>query len=128
VRTQRHEHATVVCPADEPIRAGRRFYCAAQAGTAVTPFRVTVGANGRLTYSGVSAAQAPMLAMGNVELGIMRSEHAAHLTPRSVACPAQMPRQRGLAFVCVATLDATRSTSFIVRETNSLGRVTFRPR
>jgi hypothetical protein len=126
--TQRGQKAAVICPTGIPVKTGVDFYCAAQAGTQVTPFLVTEHAGGKLTYAGVSATQAPMLDMGQIELSVMRSLRADHDDPKSLSCPQQMPRQQGLEFVCVATSNSKRSTAFIVRETNGLGRVSFRPR
>ena len=126
--TQRGQKAAVVCPTGIPVKTGLDFYCAAQAGTQVTPFLVTEHSGGRLTYVGVSATRAPMLDMGQIELSVMRSLRADHDDPKSLSCPQQMPRQQGLEFVCVATSSSKRSTAFIVRETNGLGRVSFRPR
>lgn len=127
-RAQRHQSAAVICPPAQPAIAGRHFYCAAQSGATVTPFLITVGEGGSLSYSGVSATRAPMLAMSQTELAIMAALRSKHDVPFKVVCPAQMPRQRGLEFVCAATLSSRRTVSFIVTETNSLGRVSFKAR
>jgi hypothetical protein len=127
-QAQRHQHATVICPAGLPDTGGQHFYCAAQSGQSVTPFLVKVGAGGKLSYAGVSAARTAMLSMGKLELAIKDALLAKHRAPRSVACPAQMPRQQGLEFVCAATLDSMHTVSFIVRELNSIGRVSFNTR
>jgi hypothetical protein len=126
--TQSHQRSAVICPPEIAVATGLRFYCAAQSDGEVTPFLVTEGAGGKLTYRKVPPATAPSVDMPQIEIEIAQSVSARHETARSVSCPQEMPRQQGLTFVCAATITAGKATtraSFIVHELNSLGRVSF---
>jgi mRNA-degrading endonuclease toxin of MazEF toxin-antitoxin module len=127
-QAQRRQKAVVICPAGISVQTGLHFYCAAQSGGEVTPFLVTVRAGGKLSYKGVSQAKTPSVNMTQTEIAIAQAMRADHEDARSVSCPQEMPLQQGLEFVCVATTGAKHLTAFVVRETNSLGRVSFRPR
>jgi hypothetical protein len=126
-QAQRHRKAAVICPADVLVATGSSFYCAAQSGGEVTPFLVTEQADGKLAYKGVSAKKAPSVDMAQTEIAIAQTMSAHHQDVRSVSCPQEMPRQQGLEFICVVTTNAKHPTRFIVSETNSLGRVSFKP-
>ena len=129
--TQRHQKTVVICPPEIAVQTGLRFYCAAQSGGEVTPFLITEGARGKLTYKGVAEATAPSVDMPQIEIDIAQAVAAKHETARSVLCPQEMPRQQGLTFACATTIAAgktTRRASFVVREINSLGAVSFAPR
>jgi hypothetical protein len=130
-KAQRHHKTVVVCPPAIAVKTGLKFYCAAQAGGEVTPFLVTEGPGGKLTYRPVPAATTPSVDMPQIEIQIAEAAHAKHETALSVSCPQEMPRQQGLVFVCAVTLTAakvTKPTSYVVREVNSVGRVTFESR
>lgn len=125
---QRHQKTAVICPAKVSVPAGSHFYCAAQAGGEVTPFLVTAESGGRLVYKGVSRASTPSVNMAQTEIAIAQAMRTDHEAARSVSCPQAMPLQQGLEFVCVATTGARHTTDFLVRETNSAGSVSFKPR
>ncbi len=109
------------------LTAGVNFYCVAQVGADITPFLVTETSAGGVKYRGVPAGQVKLVNLAEVAVAITRTLRSAHVDPTSVSCPSEMPVQRGLAFVCVASMSPTRRTEYLVRETNSLGRVSFRP-
>jgi hypothetical protein len=126
-QAQRHQKAVVICPADVLVAVGSSFYCAAQAGGEVTPFLVTERAGGKLAFKDISPNRAPSVDMTEIEIEIAKAMRTDHKVARSVSCPQEMPRQEGLEFICVVTTGAKRPTRFIVRETNSFGRISFKP-
>jgi hypothetical protein len=125
VHSKRHVSATVTCPSGMPQRKDAKFYCVAQVGAHITPFRVTeTGADGQVTWVGVSPKTTHLLATSNVAKAIGASIKSSKHLDAVVRCPADIPLQRGLPFACTAT---TRSgqAHFEVRQTDGRGHVTY---
>jgi hypothetical protein len=117
----------VTCPTGIALRKGMKFYCAAQVGREITPFRVTqTDSSGHVSFVGLSAGDAPRLptqAIAGAIGDLIRSDHGTRATVR---CPVGIPRQRGLSFVCSATRSGRKATLFEVRQVNGHGRFTYR--
>jgi hypothetical protein len=127
-RSQRHQRATVSCPTGVPLKARQRFYCVAQVGSRETPFLVTeTNARGAVSYVGLQPNQVPLLSTARVAAAIRQTIHAKRGKRENVLCPASIPRQQGLEFVCAASTGRT-ATYFVVREINAYGRVSYRSR
>ena len=124
---QRGAKATVNCPTAIKVKAGKRFYCVAEVGTKNTPFRVTEkNGKGDVVYKGLHTGQAPLLNGAAISAAIKTSiAHARHVGA-SVSCPIGIPQQRGLQFVCLATVRKSGTTQFLVTETDSKGHVRYR--
>jgi hypothetical protein len=127
ISRERHQIATVTCPTGIALRKGMKFYCAAQVGREITPFRVTqTDASGHVSFVGVSAGDAPSLptqAIAGAIADLIPRHHGARATVR---CPIGIPRQRGLSFVCLATRPGRKATLFEVRQLNGHGRFGYR--
>lgn len=124
---QRGQRPAVTCPSGVKLAAGVHFYCVAQIGAQITPFLVTPTSGGGVKYRGVPVSQVKLLDLAQVAVAITRTLRTANIDPTSVSCPPEMPVQRGLEFVCVANVSRTRRREYLVSETNTLGRVSFRP-
>jgi Domain of unknown function (DUF4333) len=123
---ERHVNATVTCPAGIGLRKGTKFYCVAQVGRKITPFRVTQTDSGHVSFVGVGASDVPSVPTAAIASAIGHLIHNEHGTRATVRCPTGIPRQRGLSFVCSAT-GPRRTISLIeVRQINGRGRFTYR--
>jgi len=127
ISRERHQIATVTCPSAIALRKGMKFYCAAQVGREITPFRVTqTDSSGHVSFVGVSAGDAPSLPTQAIAGAIGDLIHGDHGTGATVRCPIGIPQQRGLSFVCSATGAGRKATLFEVRQLNGHGRVSYR--
>jgi hypothetical protein len=127
ISRERHQIATVTCPTGIALRRGMKFYCAAQVGQEITPFRVTqTDSSGHVSFVGVSAGGAPGLPTQAIAGAIGALIHGDHGTRATVRCPIGIPRQRGLSFVCSATGPGRKATLFEVRQLNGHGRFSYR--
>jgi hypothetical protein len=129
--SERHATPTVVCPAGVPLATGEQFYCVAEVGSQVTPFKVTETSDtGAVRYVGVSAKSVPVINAVKVARSIRESIRSERKITATVACPSGIPRQQGLQFVCTATTTAAQTkrpgvTDFVVTEQNSRGFVSY---
>jgi hypothetical protein len=125
VRRERRVSATITCPTGVPLKARTQFYCAAQRGAQITPFRVTqTDRSGDISFVGVDPRSAPLLAATAVSRAIAASIRRSHKSRATVHCPEGMPRQRGLSFVCSATV-AHKLTLFKVTQVDIDGHVRY---
>jgi hypothetical protein len=127
VSHERHQIATVTCPTGIALRKGMKFYCVAQVGREITPFRVTqTDSSGHVSFVGVSAGDTPGLPTQAIAGAIGDLIDGRHGTRATVHCPIGIPRQRGLSFVCSATRPGRKATMFEVRQLNGHGRFSYR--
>jgi hypothetical protein len=127
ISRERHQNATVTCPTGIALRKGVKFYCAAQIGREIAPFRVTqTDSSGHVSFVGVSAGDAPGLPTQVIAGAIRDLLRGDHGTRPTVLCPIGIPRQRGLSFVCSATRPGRTATLVEVRQVNGHGRFTYR--
>jgi hypothetical protein len=125
VRHARHVDASVTCPSGVPVRKHAHFYCVAQVGAQLTPFRVTeTGDGGRVTWVGVSPSHTHLLGTTSVAKAIVASIKSSRGVTAVVRCPTVIPMQRGLPFACTAKTKSG-DTHFEVRQTDSHGHVTY---
>ena len=127
ILAQRGIHAQVACPSGVPVAARQTFRCVAEVGVRNTTFFVTESDSaGHVTYVGVGSA-APALDSRTIASAIAHSiltERGVHAT---VSCPAGIPMQQGLSFVCIAHRPGG-ATYFDVEQVNGRGGVTYRAR
>jgi hypothetical protein len=125
IHHKRHVDASVTCPSGVAQRADERFYCVAQIGSHITPFRVTeTGARGQVDWVGVSPSTTQLLGTTAVARAIGNSIKSARHIDAVVRCPADIPMQRGLPFACTA-ITHQGDTHFEVRQTDAHGHVTY---
>jgi hypothetical protein len=128
ILAQRHVTAAVSCPSGIPVAAHRRFRCVAEVGSHNTPFLVTEGRSGHVTFVGIPPPAGPLIDSSRVAEAIERSILAQRHLRTTVRCPSDIPLQRGLAFVCIAMTLSGRTTDFLVRQQDDRGHVTYRAR
>ena len=129
VHAQRGVAAKVTCPTGIPLAAHRRFHCVAAVGSRDTPFLVTErDAVGHVSYVGVSPSSTRLLDTNMIARAIQRSVRNQRALSATVLCPSDIPQQRGLRFVCIATIPGRRATDFDVQQTDSSGHVSYRAR
>jgi hypothetical protein len=127
VKSERHVDSSVTCPTGAASRAAPRFYCVAQVGARITTFAITrSGTSGQLSFAGVGGSVVPHLDAGRIEQSIAASIKGSRGAKATVRCPVDFPRQRGLSFVCTATVPSGGSTRFEVSQVDGHGRVTYR--
>jgi hypothetical protein len=127
VKRERHVDASVTCPTGVASRTAPRFYCVAQVGARITTFAITrSGSSGQLSFAGVGGAAVPHLDAGRIEQSIAASIKGSRGAKATVRCPVDFPRQRGLSFVCTATVRSGGSTRFEVSQVDGHGHVTYR--
>ena len=126
VRRERRVSATITCPTGVPLKARTQFYCVAQRGGQITPFRVMqTDGSGDIAFVGVDPRSAPLLATTAVSEDIAASIRRSRNARATVHCPEGMPRQRGLSFVCSATVLAHKLTLFKVTQVDTDGHVRY---
>jgi hypothetical protein len=127
VKRERHVDASVTCPTGVASRTAPRFYCVAQVGARITTFAITRSrSSGQLSFAGVGGAAVPHLDAGRIEQSIAASIKGSRGAKATVRCPVDFPRQRGLSFVCTATVRSGGSTRFEVSQVDGHGHVTYR--
>jgi hypothetical protein len=125
IHRSRHVDASVTCPSGVPIHRHARFYCVAQVGAQITPFRVTeTGEHGRVSYVGVSPQHTHLLGTTAVAQAIVAKIRSSKGVKAVVSCPADIPMQRGLPFACTAKTKSG-DTHFEVRQVDNHGHVTY---
>jgi hypothetical protein len=126
VHRERHKIAAVTCPAGIERRRGLRFYCVAQIGSEVTPFRVTeTDSSGDVSFVGVSTADTPQLPTSAIAAALADVIRKSGTRRPVVRCPSGIPRQRGLSFVCSAAGPGHTVALLEVRQLNGDGRFTY---
>jgi hypothetical protein len=126
VRRERHVSATITCPTGVPLKARTQFYCVAQRGAQITPFRVLqTDGSGDISFVGVDPRSAPMLGTAVVSKAIAASIRRSGNVRPAVQCPEGMPRQRGLSFVCSATIVGHKPILFKVTQVDNDGHVRY---
>ena len=127
VRDKRHVTASVTCPTGIALKRGLPFYCVAQVGARITPFHVTqTDGSGHVTFVGVSPQHTPLLATTALADAIATSIRTSRNIRATVRCPNDIPRQRGLSFVCSAAAPSGAVTPFEVRQLDDNGHVSYR--
>jgi len=126
VRSERHVSATITCPTGVPLKAKTQFYCVAQQGAQLTPFRVVqTDGSGDVSFVGLGPRSAPLLATTAVSEAIAASIRRSHNVQASVHCPEGIPRQQGLSFVCTANGLTDKLTLFKVTQVDDNGHVRY---
>lgn len=129
ILAQRHVTATVSCPSGIQVAPHRQFRCVAEVGSHNTAFLVTEGStSGHVTFIGVPPTASQLIDGGRVASAIERSILTQRHLRSTVRCPLDIPLQRGLAFVCIATTPSGATTDFIVQQRDDRGDVTYRAR
>lgn len=119
--------ASVTCPTGITLKRGTQFYCVAQVGSRITPFRVTeTNGSGHVSFVGVSKKRAPLLATSSLRTAIGATIRRSRRIEATVRCPNGIPRQRGLSFVCSATDPSGKVTLFEVHQLDGEGHVSYR--
>ena len=103
---------TVKCPANEPLKSGRRFTCSAALDVGAYPVSVVeLNAKGGVSYS--NSAPLRILNSHVVEQAIVASIRRERHLSSTVVCPASILQAKGLVFTCTARRNwvAARSRS-----------------
>jgi hypothetical protein len=123
IRTQRHLHATVRCPAKVAQRTGLVFTCTANLEVGTYPVTVTeTNGAGHVRYT--NAAPLIVLRIASVEQAIKRSILSQRRLAATVRCPAEVIQKAGAVFTCTAKVGG-RSYPFSVTEIDGNGHVRF---
>jgi hypothetical protein len=129
IDAKRKVTAQVTCPSGVPLVAHRQFMCVAEVDARNTPFAVTeINDRGSVTFAGVSPSSTRLLDDTVIQTAIARLVASKKHTHATVRCPAGIPVQKGLPFVCVATAPGGSKTIFKVDQTDAAGHVNYAAR
>lgn len=111
----------VSCPPRPPQKAGYKFVCAARLAVgSYAVDAVEIDARGRVRYTG--ATPLGVLDSHVIERAIERDVRGRHGLAMTVACPAPVLEEAGLAFTCTAR-SRRGHDPFVVTEMNGSGSV-----
>jgi hypothetical protein len=112
-----------------PLAPHRQFICVAEVDAHNTPFAVTeTNDGGSVTFTGISPSSTRLLDASVIQTAIARSVASKQHIHATVRCPAGIPVQKGLPFVCVATAPGGGRTIFKVDQTDAAGHVSYTAR
>jgi hypothetical protein len=123
ILTERHLHATVLCPPRVPQKAGFAFTCTATLDVGTYPVLVTeTNGSGHVRYQN----QAPLVVLdiARVEQAIRRSILSQRHLHSTVICPREVIQKADIAFTCTATVNGRRYP-FTVTEVDGKGHVRY---